>query len=264
VTSWWHRRARRWRTCAAAPRWPSAASGLCGVPSALIAALLDSGVDELETVSNNCGVDQWGPRDAAGRQAHPRTTGSYVGREQGVRAAVPRRRARGRADAAGHARRAAARRGSRHPGLLHAGRRRHARSPRAGCRCATTARAACAWPASPRRPASSTGRRTSSSARSAPTSRSCTRATATATATSSTPARPPTSTRCARPPAGSRSPRSRSSSSPASSTRRRCTRPGSSCSGSCTCPDVDKRVEKRTVRTTPDAAPAGAGDETGA
>jgi 3-oxoacid CoA-transferase subunit A len=29
-------------------------------------------------------------------------------------------------------------------------------------------------------------------------------------------------------------------------------------------PDVDKRVEKRTVRTTPDAAPAGAGDETGA
>jgi len=34
--------------------------GLCGVPSALIAALLDSGVDELETVSNNCGVDEWG------------------------------------------------------------------------------------------------------------------------------------------------------------------------------------------------------------
>ena len=29
-------------------------------------------------------------------------------------------------------------------------------------------------------------------------------------------------------------------------------------------PDVDKRIEKRTVRTTPDAAPAAAGDETGA
>ena len=29
-------------------------------------------------------------------------------------------------------------------------------------------------------------------------------------------------------------------------------------------PDVDKRIEKRTVRTTADAAPAAAGDETGA
>jgi 3-oxoacid CoA-transferase subunit A len=34
--------------------------GLCGIPSALIEALLDAGVDELEAVSNNCGVDDWG------------------------------------------------------------------------------------------------------------------------------------------------------------------------------------------------------------
>ena len=46
-------------------------------------------------------------------------------REQGVRAAVPRRRARGRAHPAGHAGRADARRRRRHPGLLHPDRRRH-------------------------------------------------------------------------------------------------------------------------------------------
>lgn len=31
--------------------------GLCGIPEALIAALVDSGVTDLETVSNNCGID---------------------------------------------------------------------------------------------------------------------------------------------------------------------------------------------------------------
>src|SRR6476620_4475639 len=34
--------------------------GLCGIPSVLIHALLDSGVTDLEVVSNNCGVDDWG------------------------------------------------------------------------------------------------------------------------------------------------------------------------------------------------------------
>ena len=53
--------------------------GLCGVPSALIAALLDSGVDELETVSNNCGVDQWGLGMLLAAKRIRRTTGSYVG-----------------------------------------------------------------------------------------------------------------------------------------------------------------------------------------
>ena len=34
--------------------------GLCGVPSVLIAELHDSGVTDLQAVSNNCGVDDWG------------------------------------------------------------------------------------------------------------------------------------------------------------------------------------------------------------
>jgi len=34
--------------------------GLCGIPSVLIEALLDSGATDLEAVSNNCGVDDWG------------------------------------------------------------------------------------------------------------------------------------------------------------------------------------------------------------
>ena len=53
--------------------------GLCGVPSALIAALLDSGVTDLETVSNNCGVDQWGLGMLLAAKRIRRTTGSYVG-----------------------------------------------------------------------------------------------------------------------------------------------------------------------------------------
>src|SRR5487761_2655230 len=53
--------------------------GLCGIPSALIDALLETGVKDLVTVSNNCGVDDWGLGLllAAGRIS--RTTGSYVG-----------------------------------------------------------------------------------------------------------------------------------------------------------------------------------------
>lgn len=53
--------------------------GLCGIPQALIEAVLELGVDGLQTVSNNCGVDGWGLGSLlrAGRIA--RTTGSYVG-----------------------------------------------------------------------------------------------------------------------------------------------------------------------------------------
>jgi 3-oxoacid CoA-transferase subunit A len=53
--------------------------GLCGIPSALIEALLEAGVDELETVSNNCGVDQWGLGMLLSAKRIRRTTGSYVG-----------------------------------------------------------------------------------------------------------------------------------------------------------------------------------------
>ncbi|MDT4939323.1 MAG: 3-oxoacid CoA-transferase subunit, partial [Pseudonocardiales bacterium] len=34
--------------------------GLCGIPHVLIQALLEQGTAELETVSNNCGVDGGG------------------------------------------------------------------------------------------------------------------------------------------------------------------------------------------------------------
>ncbi|WP_426592412.1 CoA transferase subunit A [Cellulomonas sp. McL0617] len=53
--------------------------GLSGVPIALIRALLARGVDQLEVVSNNCGVDGWGLGEllAAGRIR--RVVASYIG-----------------------------------------------------------------------------------------------------------------------------------------------------------------------------------------
>ncbi|MFE0105292.1 CoA transferase subunit A [Streptomyces sp. NPDC059009] len=53
--------------------------GLCGIPSALITALLERGTRNLSVVSNNCGVDDGGLGLllAAGRIA--RMTSSYVG-----------------------------------------------------------------------------------------------------------------------------------------------------------------------------------------
>ena len=53
--------------------------GLCGIPSLLIDALLDGGASELETVSNNCGVDDWGLGKLLQAKRIRRTTGSYVG-----------------------------------------------------------------------------------------------------------------------------------------------------------------------------------------
>jgi 3-oxoacid CoA-transferase subunit A len=53
--------------------------GLCGIPQALIEALLETGVDGLETVSNNCGVDSWGLGSLLRAGRISRTTGSYVG-----------------------------------------------------------------------------------------------------------------------------------------------------------------------------------------
>jgi 3-oxoacid CoA-transferase subunit A len=53
--------------------------GLCGIPTALINALLASGATDLETVSNNCGVDEWGLGVLLSAKRIRRTTGSYVG-----------------------------------------------------------------------------------------------------------------------------------------------------------------------------------------
>jgi 3-oxoacid CoA-transferase subunit A len=53
--------------------------GMCGVPTVLIAALLEQGATELEAISNNLGVDGFGLGTllAAGRIR--RTVGSYIG-----------------------------------------------------------------------------------------------------------------------------------------------------------------------------------------
>jgi 3-oxoacid CoA-transferase subunit A len=53
--------------------------GLCGIPHVLIEALLAQGADELETVSNNCGVDGGGLGLLLEARRIRRTTASYVG-----------------------------------------------------------------------------------------------------------------------------------------------------------------------------------------
>lgn len=53
--------------------------GLCGIPSVLIHALLDAGTGELEVVSNNAGVDDWGLGLLLGVGRLRRVVASYVG-----------------------------------------------------------------------------------------------------------------------------------------------------------------------------------------
>jgi 3-oxoacid CoA-transferase subunit A len=53
--------------------------GLSGIPSELITALHATGVGNLHTVSNNCGVDDWGLGVLLFAARIARTTGSYVG-----------------------------------------------------------------------------------------------------------------------------------------------------------------------------------------
>ena len=53
--------------------------GLCGIPSVLIEALLDSRVTGLEAVSNNCGVDDWGLGRLLLAKRLRRMVSSYVG-----------------------------------------------------------------------------------------------------------------------------------------------------------------------------------------
>jgi 3-oxoacid CoA-transferase subunit A len=53
--------------------------GLCGIPSVLIDALLESGVGDLEVVSNNCGVDDWGLGRLLVAKRLRRMVSSYVG-----------------------------------------------------------------------------------------------------------------------------------------------------------------------------------------
>src|SRR5512141_1597559 len=53
--------------------------GLCGVPSVLIAELHRIGVTDLEAVSNNCGVDEWGLGILLKDKRIRRMVASYVG-----------------------------------------------------------------------------------------------------------------------------------------------------------------------------------------
>ena len=53
--------------------------GLCGIPSTLIATLHAAGAADLEVVSNNCGVDDWGLGILLFDKRIRRVTGSYVG-----------------------------------------------------------------------------------------------------------------------------------------------------------------------------------------
>jgi 3-oxoacid CoA-transferase subunit A len=53
--------------------------GLSGLPSALIEAVLATGATDLVTVSNNCGVDDFGLGMLLREKRIARTTGSYVG-----------------------------------------------------------------------------------------------------------------------------------------------------------------------------------------
>jgi len=53
--------------------------GLSGIPSVLIAALVDKGITDLEVVSNNCGVDDWGLGILLREHRIRRMISSYVG-----------------------------------------------------------------------------------------------------------------------------------------------------------------------------------------
>jgi 3-oxoacid CoA-transferase subunit A len=53
--------------------------GLCGNPMILIQALLDAGSDDLSIVSNNCGVDDWGLGILLANRRIRKMTSSYVG-----------------------------------------------------------------------------------------------------------------------------------------------------------------------------------------
>jgi 3-oxoacid CoA-transferase len=53
--------------------------GLCGIPSVLIGALVAKGVNDLDVVSNNCGVDDWGLGLLLREHRIARMTSSYVG-----------------------------------------------------------------------------------------------------------------------------------------------------------------------------------------
>jgi 3-oxoacid CoA-transferase subunit A len=90
--------------------------GLCGIPERLIDAIQASGVKDLTIASNNAGIDNEGSASCCA----PRRSEDDLllcRREQGIRAAISGRRARGRILPARDARRALPRGGAGIPGF---------------------------------------------------------------------------------------------------------------------------------------------------
>ena len=86
------RRPRPWPTSPTARRSPSAGSACAGSPSSSSQALLEQGATDLQTVSNNCGVDGAGlglllearpdpPHDRLLRRREPEFARQYLGGE---------------------------------------------------------------------------------------------------------------------------------------------------------------------------------------
>ena len=99
--------------------------GLSGNPDRADRGAARAGHDRPQHRQQQLRRRRLGSRHPAERQAHPQDDLVVRRREQGVRAPVPLGRARARAHAAGHARREAARRRIGHRRVLHADRRRH-------------------------------------------------------------------------------------------------------------------------------------------
>ena len=242
------------------PPSPSAGSGSAASPSVLIAELHDTGVTDLEVVSNNCGVDGWGLGILLAAGQIRRVVASYVGENK----EFARQYLAGELEVELTPQGTLAERlragGVRHPRVLHPRRRRQPGRRRRACPGATPPTAASRWPRRPRRCASSSttarSASTCSSTRSSPTSRWCAPGRATATATWCSTRAAATSTRSPRWPGGSPSPRSRSSSSPASSTPTHVHLPGIYVQRVLPLtPEqaADKRIERRTVTPAADA-----------
>ena len=140
-------------TSATAPRSPSADSG-CAASRPCSSTRCSSPADRPSGGVQQLRRRRLGPGRPAAGQAHRPDDLVVRRREQGVRAPVPHRRARGRADPAGHAGRAAARRRAGHPRVLHARRRRHPGRRRRDA-LALRRRRLVALASPPRRPASS-------------------------------------------------------------------------------------------------------------
>src|SRR4051794_561938 len=56
--------------------------GICGIPNTLIKALLETGATDLEVVSNNCGIDDWGRGILRANRRIGRMVSSCVGEKK--------------------------------------------------------------------------------------------------------------------------------------------------------------------------------------